>query len=82
VAVKKQNETDNLQGVTKRLDAIIRLLLDGQRVQKTDKKITQVDQVLMLHSVGLTDTDIGNIIGQKRNQVASIRTHAKKVKKE
>lgn len=78
---KKEKETDNRDGATKRLDAIIRLLMDGQREQKADKKITQTDQVLMLHSVGLTDTEIGNIIGYARKNVAAIRTNAKKAKK-
>ncbi len=64
-----------------RLDAIIRLLMDGQRPRDPDKKITLAEQVLMLHDIGLTDTEIGIIIGYQRKNVAAIRTNAKKAKK-
>ena len=73
----KKNARD---GTSVRLDAIIRLMMDTQR--KLEGNITLTNQVLCLHSVGLTDTEIGNIIGYKRKNVAAIRTKAKKVKKE
>ena len=76
---KKQKQTDTHDGTTKRLDAIIRFMMDRQR--ESDKKITQVEQVLMLHDVGLTDTEIGNIIGYERKNVAAMRTKAKAKKK-
>jgi hypothetical protein len=76
---KKTKDKDSRDGTTKRLDAIIRLMMDTQR--DPSKKVTKNDQVEILHSVGLKDTEIGLIIGQPRNEVASIRTHAKKVKK-
>jgi hypothetical protein len=77
-----KNKTPERDPVAIRLDAIIRLLMDGQRAQEHGVKITKYDQVLLLHSVGLTDTEIGNIIGQRRNEVASLRTKLRKAKKE
>jgi hypothetical protein len=76
-----KNKTPERDPVAIRLDAIIRLLMDGQRAQELDEKITKNDQVLLLHSVGLTDTEIGNIIGQPRNEVASLRTKLRKANK-
>jgi hypothetical protein len=76
-----KNKTPERDPVAIRLDAIIRLLMDGQRAQELGVKITKNDQVLLLHSVGLTDTEIGNIIGQPRNEVASLRTKLRKANK-
>lgn len=73
-----KKEPDKRDPTAKRLDAIIRLLLDGQLAGEKNKKITRIDQVLGLHSVGLTDTEIGNIIGYERKNVAAMRTNAKK----
>jgi hypothetical protein len=75
-----KNKTPERDPVSIRLDAIIRLLMDGQRVQESGKKITQLEQVLMLYDIGLTDTEIGNIIGYARKNVAAMRTKAKKAK--
>jgi hypothetical protein len=77
----KKKKDDPRDETTKRLDAIIRLLLDAQIANANTKKITKKDQILGLYSVGLTDTEIGRIIGQARNEVSSIRTHAKRPKK-
>ncbi|HLI46036.1 MAG TPA: hypothetical protein VKU94_02470 [Geobacterales bacterium] len=78
---KESSKSLDTSGITRRLDAIIRLLMEEQRSQEQDKKITQVEQVLMLHDIGLTDTEIGNIIGYARKNVAAIRTNAKRMKK-
>lgn len=80
---KKNNkhEAKDRDAIAARLDAIIRLLLDGQLANEKNKKITRRDQVLGLHSVGLTDTEIGNIIGYERKNVAAMRTNAKKANK-
>jgi hypothetical protein len=76
-----KNKTPVRDPVAIRLDAIIRLLMGGQRAQELGVKITKSDQVLLLHSVGLTDAEIGNIIGQPRNEVASLRTKLRKANK-
>jgi hypothetical protein len=76
-----KNKRPERDPVAIRLDAIIRLLMDGQRAQEHGVKITKNDQVLLLHSVGLTDTEIGNIIGQPRNEVASLRSRLRKANK-
>ena len=78
MAARKRKENDKRDPVATRLDAIIRLLMEEQRPREPDKKITQVEQVLMLHDVGLTDSEIGNIIGYERKNVAAIRTNSKK----
>ena len=72
------NKTPERDPLAIRLDAIIRLLMDGQRAQQHGVNITKYDQVFLLHSVGLTDTEIGNIVGQRRNEVASLRTKLRK----
>jgi hypothetical protein len=76
-----KNKTPERDAVAIRLDAIIRLLMDGQRAQEDGTKVTKNDQVLLLHSVGLTDTEIGKIIGQPRNEVASLRSKLRKANK-
>jgi hypothetical protein len=77
-----KNKTPERDPVATRLDAIIRLLMDGQRAQEHGAKITKNDQVLLLHSVGLTDTEIGYIIGQPRNEVASLRSKLRRANRE
>lgn len=79
MASKKQKESDTRDGTTKRLDAIIRFMIDIQR--EPDKKMNRNEQVEILHSVGLKDTEIGYIIGYERKNVAAMRTNAKKAKK-
>jgi hypothetical protein len=54
--------------LTKRLDIIIRLLMDTQR---SSSKIKKKDQILMLDSFGLTDNEIGKIIGWSGRDVGS-----------
>jgi hypothetical protein len=76
--MKKESENNKRDLIATRLDAIIRLLMEEQRL-RTD--VTLNDQVLMLHSAGLKDTEIGNIIGYERKNVAAIRTKLKKAKK-
>jgi hypothetical protein len=54
--------------VTKRLDVIIRLLLDQQR---KDTEITKKEQILALDSIGLTSNEIGKIVGWPAKNVGS-----------
>jgi hypothetical protein len=81
MANKKKKVKDDRDASTVRLDAIIRLLMDGQRAESREKKITKAEQVEMLHTVGLKDAAIGKIIDQPRNEVAAIRTMLKKRQK-
>lgn len=81
MANKKEQEKDNRDGVTKRLDAIIRLLMDGQRAQEAAKKITKNEQVLILDSIGLTDAEIGKIVGWPRKDVGSMLSKERKKRK-
>lgn len=76
MARKKQKENDTRDGTTKRLDAIIRLMMDRQ--QDPSMKVTKFDQVQSLRSTGLSDTEIGNIVGYERKNVAAMFTKAKK----
>ena len=77
--MNNKKEKASRDPVTIRLDAIIRLMMDRQ--QDPSKKVNKIDHVLSLHSAGLTDTEIGNIIGYARKNVAAMRTNAKKANK-
>ncbi len=67
------SSTDS-EGVSRRLDALIRLALDEQLARKTMKR---KDQLLILDSVGLSTGDIGKILGQRSKDVASALKKAK-----
>lgn len=63
--------------VTKRLDVLIRLLLE-QQIQ--DGKMQRHEQLVILDSVGLTPGDIGKILGQKSKDISSQLIRIKKKK--
>jgi hypothetical protein len=65
VSSKKDMEID---AITKRLDVIIRLLMDAQR---SSSEIKKNDQILILDSVGLTNNEIGKIVGWTKRDVGS-----------
>jgi hypothetical protein len=65
--------------LTQRLDIIIRLLMDAQR---SYSKIKKKDQIVMLDSFGLTDNEIGNIIGWSRRDVGSELSKVRRSKKQ
>lgn len=67
----KSKKADNRHGTDRRLDAIIRLLMDGQRAQDKGRKLTKNDQVLILDSIGLTDSEIGRIVEWPTKDVGS-----------
>ena len=77
----KKKQEDKRDGMTIRLDAIIRLLMDGQRAQESGKRITKNEQVLMLDSVGLTDAEIGMIVGWPAKDVGSKLSKLRKAMK-
>ena len=54
--------------VVKRLDVLIRLMLDQQLAEK---KMKRKDQLLFMASVGLTTGDIAKILGQSSKDVSS-----------
>ncbi len=67
VSGEKSSYVDNAS-LPKRLDAIIRLLMEQQ---VADGKLQKQDQVLMLDAVGLSSGEIGRILGQKSKDVSS-----------
>lgn len=79
---KKTEELDKRDATARRLDAIIRLLMDGQRTQDKGKRITKNDQVLILDSVGLTDGEIGKIVGWPAKDVGSKLSKLRKARKD
>lgn len=62
---KKSNRanTDQFESVNRRLDALIRILLETLYDEK--KKFNDAIAVKTLHSVGLTPTEIAKILGKK-----------------
>ena len=64
----------NEDGITKRLDILIRMMLDQQIA---DGKIKRKDQLLFTDSVGLSTGDMVRILGRFSKDVAS---HLKQVK--
>ena len=67
--------TNDYEPVTKRLDAILRLILELQR--ERDKSITIGDQILLLEDSGISPTESGTILGVKSNQIPSYVRSAK-----
>ena len=70
---KAEGERDS---ISKRLDAIIRLLMEEQFQAG---KLKRKGQLLILDSVGLSSGEIGRILGQSSKDVASA---LKKLKQE
>jgi hypothetical protein len=66
-SVEEKNYDDD--GATvRRLDAIIRLLIEQQLA---DKSLQKKDHVLILDSVGMSSREIGTILGQPSKDIAS-----------
>ena len=61
-------KTDSSPGITVRLDAILRILLDFQRRSEGAKV---GDQILVLQDAGLSQADAGRILGVEGNQIPS-----------
>jgi hypothetical protein len=78
VTKKNNKKVDQGDATARRLDAIIRLLMDGQRAQEKGKKLTKNDQVLILDAVGLTDSEIGRIAGWPAKDVGSLLSKLRK----
>ena len=54
--------------IVRRLDAIIRLLIEQQLA---DKSLQKKDHVLILDSVGMSSREVGIILGQPSKDIAS-----------
>ncbi len=63
---------------TKRLDAILRLLLDHLR--ERNPEMTVGDQILVLQDVGLSQGEAGKILGVPSNQIPSYLRNVKNKK--
>ena len=61
--------------IVKRLDVLIRLMLDQQI---KEGKVLRKDQLLFMDSVGLTSGEIGKILGQSSKDIASQLNRLKK----
>jgi len=61
---KQRNESDQRDPTQKRLDAVIRLLIELNK-PNPNKAFTETDAARMLKSTGLTPTDIALILGKK-----------------
>jgi len=62
--------------IVKRLDVIIRLLLD----QQTREGMKRDEQLLLMDSIGLTSTDIGKILNKEAKNISSHINLSKKRK--
>ena len=70
---------ESTDAVTRRLDAIIRLLMEAQF---KEGKLRRGEQLLILDSVALTSREIGRILGQPSKDVASAIKKLRKSKKD
>lgn len=72
----------NLQDITKRLDAIIKFLLDDiTRDTSERKQKTLVDLVKELKQLGFDNSDIAPLVGRSKRQVAKLAYESKRKKK-
>lgn len=73
--MKKETDTES---IAKRLDAIIRLVIEDQKV---NNKADVGQQILILKSVGLSTAEIASILGVKTTSIPSMTPKQKKVAK-
>lgn len=72
-----QNNELSLEEVTKRLDIIINLLLiNSENRMLPSEKIKYLDSV----GIGLTQAEIGRIVGKPTNHVGAVLSRTKKEK--
>jgi len=64
----KKNSNDPNESVNKRLDALIRIIIETLYTEKP-KKFTDKSAVQMLNSAGLGPTEISNILGKKLSTI-------------
>ena len=80
MAKGKPPKTNGNQHLTRRLDAIIRLLLEIMYSMK-DAKFNQGTAARSLNSVGLTPTEIATILGKKSPASIAKYLYGKKLRK-
>lgn len=68
-------KTDAIEGLTKRLDAILRIYLEEQMKAG---KMKRKDQLILLDSVGLSTAEIGRIFDIPSKDVSSALKKLKK----
>lgn len=64
---KRRKEAEWSEGIERRLDAVIRILLNQTEVQESSTR----SHIQLLSELGLTDTEIARILGRSRGYVAS-----------
>lgn len=65
--------SDN-DAIVKRLNVLIRLMLDQQI---DEKRTLQKDQLVLMDSIGLTSGDIAEILGRETKDISSLLKRAK-----
>jgi len=69
---------DDLDVITRRLDVIIRILLESFTIQH--EELNTGDKLIFLEKTGVASTDAARILGIDPNQLTSYRRRAKIMK--
>lgn len=77
---RRKNSKDPNEAITKRLDALIRVVLETL-YDKKDRKFNETSAVKILNSAGLTPTEIARILGKKDRRAVSPMLYSKGKKK-
>jgi hypothetical protein len=76
---KKSKREDKRDPSVKRLDAILRLSIEIQRIANSG--FTEKDAAILLNSVGLTPTEIAVILGKKSKDAINPYLYGREKKK-
>lgn len=76
----KENEKDPYESINKRLDALIRILVEVLNDKKSER-FNKTALVRLLNSAGLTPTEIAKIMGKKDRRAVSPHLYSKPKKK-
>ena len=60
--IKKNENTDPYSSINRRLDALIRVILET--LYEKNKKLNESERIRLLNSAGLTPTEIATILGK------------------
>ena len=71
-------EVDGLREISRRLDAVIYLLMNLKRFES----ISAEDRILELRTLGFSDTEVARIIGRTRGYVASAVSRGRRKNRE
>jgi len=72
-----RNGNDDMDGVEKRLDAIINILLRQTKLQEGSSRA----HIALLYSIGFSDSEIARVLGKTRGYVSSELALIRKAKK-